>query len=634
VKQQTITKPDLKKTVNEVVMTVMPLASGFVEQRQLDDLVADIRRLNRGIFRLVVMGEIKKGKSSFINALLGEPDLLPTSSDVATSTVFKLIYGPEKKHKVFFLPDPDSGLVCPPKEVAREELVQYGTEDGNPRNEKRVDFIGIELPNPLLESGVVIVDTPGVGGLFKAHRDITWRFAPNADGIIFVLDSVESVISADEISFLKDLTTKYTKRLFFVQTKIDNASEALWRGWQTRNRQILRSEVGLDESKLFYFPLSAKLKTAADKTNNLKILERSGYLPLIHFLNGKLIPTKENEIARGVARKLQAVASKIAIETRTKLDVCRDATATEIATIESDRRAAVEQFTNWEQRELNPKLTEAMARLTRARRDSLDRIHELLDPSGRFLIEFVEQQSSKTGSEIQEQAGIIQQDFMELCGVGLGRVFDQFVSTYSDACTDVTESLNLKSNSYEITTSDGPQIDVDYRKVSRLAMSASSGFETARNVMFGGLGGMAIASTALTVASMAFPPLAGLHLIVWAGGLYGAAEVKRLGDERRKDEAMNKLRGLLSEQLSQIRKSVVRHFDDKAEECSSSLQAIFKSAAAQTKADLDRRLADAKAAGSRTKAEAKLLVDKLEDNLKLTQSALSKLDLCTATLRA
>ena len=42
-----------------------------------------------GLFRIVVMGEIKQGKSSFINALLGVKDLVPVNSDVATSTIFK-----------------------------------------------------------------------------------------------------------------------------------------------------------------------------------------------------------------------------------------------------------------------------------------------------------------------------------------------------------------------------------------------------------------------------------------------------------------------------------------------------------------------------------------------------------------
>ena len=55
-----------------------------------------------GLFRIVVMGEIKQGKSSFINALLGVKDLVPVNSDVATSTIFKIRYGKEKRYRVFF----------------------------------------------------------------------------------------------------------------------------------------------------------------------------------------------------------------------------------------------------------------------------------------------------------------------------------------------------------------------------------------------------------------------------------------------------------------------------------------------------------------------------------------------------
>lgn len=632
-KQQTEVKTDAKTVANDVAMAVLPLAKELVDPRQVDDLLAGLRRLNRGIFRLVVMGEIKKGKSSFINALLGEPELLPTSSDIATSTVFKLIYGPKRKNKVFFLPDPESGDVFPAREVSRDELVQYGTEDGNPGNEKRVDFIGIEIPNPLLETGLVIVDTPGVGGLFKAHRDITWRFAPNADGIIFVLDSVESVISADEIEFLKDLTAKYTKRLFFVQTKIDNASEDLWKSWEVRNKSVLQAQVGLDPSKLFYFPLSAKLKNTADKISNVTILERSGYLPLVHFLNGKLIPSKEAEIAGGVARKLLVVAEKIAGETRGELDLCNNKTVAELKELEADRRAIIDEFTSWEKEVLNQKLNQATAMLARARRDAFDRIEDLLNPSGRLLLEFLERHSTKTGKEIQQQVEIIQQNFMELCGAGVGHIFDDFVIKYSEACADVTDSLRVASSPYEIAKTDGTQVDVDYRKVKSLTMSASSGFETVRNVAFGGLAGVALTTAALNVASIAFPPLAALNFVVWAGGLYGAGEVKRVGDERRKDEAMNKLRGLLSEQLSQIRKSVLRHFEDKAEECTTSLNAIFKSAAEQTKADLERRLDEVKAAGVRTKEEAKTVAEELESKLKVVESALVKLKTCTTPQR-
>ena len=72
---------------------------------------------------------------------------------------------------------------------------------------------------------------------------------------------------------------------------------------------------------------------------------------------------------------------------------------------------------------------------------------------------------------------------------------------------------------------DGPQVDVDYRKVTSLKMSASSGFETTRNVVLSGFAGMAIANVALGVASMAFPPLAAFNLVVvGCSAIYGGAE--------------------------------------------------------------------------------------------------------------
>src|ERR1700677_576829 len=142
---------------HSLIQTAWAKFRGLAEAESRNDLISDLmpvmERFDLGIFRLVVMGEIKKGKSSFINALLGESDLLPTASDVATSTVFKIIYGPERRFKVFFLPDVDTDRRPEPKEIPASDLRNYGTEDGNKGNKKRVDFVGVELPHPLLKDG-------------------------------------------------------------------------------------------------------------------------------------------------------------------------------------------------------------------------------------------------------------------------------------------------------------------------------------------------------------------------------------------------------------------------------------------------------------------------------------------------
>ena len=176
--------------------------------------LAQAKAASLGIFRLVVMGEIKKGKSSFINALTGIRNLVPVHSDVATSTIYKIHYGKELRYTVYF--EPSVGKE--PLPIGKGEIAAYGTEDGNKDNLKKVEFIRVEAPSPILRNGLVIVDTPGVGGLFKHHRAITFKHAPNADAVFFVTDSVESPIGADEVSFLKELRS-VTPLVYFVQTK-------------------------------------------------------------------------------------------------------------------------------------------------------------------------------------------------------------------------------------------------------------------------------------------------------------------------------------------------------------------------------------------------------------------------------
>jgi predicted GTPase len=217
----------LNENVLQVVRNFLKLVDGPKEGEgeAAGRIQSELEQYRRGLFRLVVVGEIKKGKSSFINALLGEPYPLPVVSDVATSTVFKVTYGDTRKYKVFFYPknpdEPDERTDT--LEITHEQVVDYGTEDKNPRNEKGVDFIGVKLPHPLLKSGVMIIDTPGLGGLFREHSEITWRYVPNADAIFFVFDSVEAVASKDEMEYLKKLR-KMTPFLFFVQARIDLVS--------------------------------------------------------------------------------------------------------------------------------------------------------------------------------------------------------------------------------------------------------------------------------------------------------------------------------------------------------------------------------------------------------------------------
>ncbi len=280
----------LKITHAHLAIEVDPAQQSEREQR-IEPL---IKALSANVFRLVVMGEVKKGKSSFINSLLGQVDLSPTEVDIATSTVYKFVNGPVERITVFFLTSDDEPST---REITRDQIPEFGTEAGNPGNVKRVDFIAVELPHPLLAEGVAIVDTPGVGGLFRRHRDITFRYAPEADVVMFVVDSAEALISEDEKRFLNELQ-KHTQRIVFLQTKIDLAGTEQVLAWRKRNLEILSGTLNVKPEAIPYFLVGAKLKELADKRNNTELLKQSGYPEVLKYIRQELIPKRDEILAR------------------------------------------------------------------------------------------------------------------------------------------------------------------------------------------------------------------------------------------------------------------------------------------------------------------------------------------------
>lgn len=312
---------------------------------------ASIVRL--GLFRLVVMGEVKKGKSSFINALCGIADLVPVADDIVTSTIFKIRYGPAVKYTVYFLSTtgkPKKELGSDPDLTLKVELEKYGTETGNPGNTEGVDFIAVEAPSPLLRSsGLVIVDTPGVGGLFKEHRDITFKHAPNADAVFFVTDSVDP-IGKDEVAFLKELQ-KITQKIYFIQTKADKVTpeEAIAR-MNTNLTEKLAREAGFDVDALRYFILSSVLKLDADKSRDnsrFDDLKDSGYIPLMRFLNADLKANLNQSIGKDALRLVRTKLELLTQEVAWRRKLLEADSADKWAQVERELKDAHEAVEQW-----------------------------------------------------------------------------------------------------------------------------------------------------------------------------------------------------------------------------------------------------------------------------------------------
>lgn len=195
--------------------------------------------LHKSDFTLVVSGEVNRGKSTFINAIIGR-NILPNYDKETTAQVFKIINSEEETFTVVY----ENGDRVP---IKKEELSEYGTQIGKSSDlslGRRITFIEIKTHVENLPSGVTIVDTPGIGSTFKEHSEIAREFMRQADAVIYLCSSKHPIIKVD-IDFIKNtiLPLPAIPNVLFVMAKADQADSI-----EALNSLINRSESQLEEN--------------------------------------------------------------------------------------------------------------------------------------------------------------------------------------------------------------------------------------------------------------------------------------------------------------------------------------------------------------------------------------------------
>src|SRR5215204_4345745 len=259
--------------------------------QQLDrpDLVervsAAAARLQRPATIVAVVGEFKQGKSSLVNGLLGQA-VCPVDDDLATSAITLVRYG-EQPGAVLRSKDASS----PTGPIPITELHQWVSEEGNPGNHKLVERVEITVPSAILKQGLVIVDTPGMGGLGAGHAAATLAFLPFADGLVLASDA-SSELSAPEIEFLRR-AVELCPTVLFAQTKID-----LYPAWE-RIMDLNRGHLERAGVRIPMVAVSSQLRLEALSRRDRSLNEASRFPELIAHLGDKVVtPAKEHAAAR------------------------------------------------------------------------------------------------------------------------------------------------------------------------------------------------------------------------------------------------------------------------------------------------------------------------------------------------
>ena len=183
----------IDEELQELAESIAALArENGADQRACDALASLRFRWQSPKLPAIVMGEVSSGKSTLINALLGT-ELLSDDFRVTTSTWTHLAHGPRLTATAYVQEGSATGSEIKAVELdPGVDLPVYLTVGGHSRfvarhgKAARVLSVDITAPAEVLQSGLELLDTPGVGGLRAAHRRSTFAALTEADAVIFV----------------------------------------------------------------------------------------------------------------------------------------------------------------------------------------------------------------------------------------------------------------------------------------------------------------------------------------------------------------------------------------------------------------------------------------------------------------
>ena len=208
------------ESLRQEILEIMSAAHEQIGDMGFNERIRAARlRLEREEMQVLVVGEFSRGKSTFINALLGQP-ILPSKVNPTTAAI-TIINGHAERAMSVIYHDGKQERIDLPDEKVNKFLDQYITAVN--RDAKQIKNVEISWPGLLYGWSGMIVDTPGVNDLDELREEVTYKYLSQADACVVILDA-QQPLSESERRFLKDkVLANDVNRLLFVINRIDEA---------------------------------------------------------------------------------------------------------------------------------------------------------------------------------------------------------------------------------------------------------------------------------------------------------------------------------------------------------------------------------------------------------------------------
>lgn len=295
--------PDPQGDVRAALELGVKAATAYGRPDLVHRLNVTLERVRKPDVQVVAIGEFKQGKSSLVNAIVNV-NICPVDDDIATAVHTIVRHGPERR--AFALvksandPDGEGQRIA----IPLDQIRAYATELGGIDPSVIVKGVEIEVPRKLLADGLILVDTPGVGGLSGAHAAAGMGAISIADALLFISDASQEYTRA-EMDFLAQ-ALELCPSAVCVMTKTDLYPR--WREVMEINKGHL-ARLGLN---LPILAVSSMLRMEAIRREDKELNAQSGFPALIQYITNDLIAGKARTNRINAQRDLLAVCDQLA----------------------------------------------------------------------------------------------------------------------------------------------------------------------------------------------------------------------------------------------------------------------------------------------------------------------------------
>ena len=278
--------------------------AGELDDRDLaSETTAERHRLLEARFFAACVGQFKRGKSTLINALVGE-DVLPVGVIPVTSVVTILSHGLTPSATVRLA----SGES---RAIALEEIGDFVDERRNPQNTREALIVEVGLPSEILRDGLCLVDTPGLGSVHATNTEATRAFVPRIDVALIVVGP-DPPISGAELELVRD-GSREVGELAIVLNKADQVSPEQLREVTAFTCNTVASAIDRRVERLFAVSALERLTTGTATRewdpfeSYLRQLSRTGRERLVNHAGDRAVARLARRAAHELAQRQDAL---------------------------------------------------------------------------------------------------------------------------------------------------------------------------------------------------------------------------------------------------------------------------------------------------------------------------------------